>query len=87
MVFLPPSQGAPPVPRVAFAIGRPVGGAVVRNRIRRRLRAALGAASAEGHVPPGSYLLGGSAALASLPWPELRSRVDQALGRATEVRS
>ncbi len=27
-------------PRIAFAIGRPVGNAVVRNRVRRRLRAA-----------------------------------------------
>jgi ribonuclease P protein component len=27
-------------PRVAYAVGRPVGGAVVRNRVRRRLRAA-----------------------------------------------
>lgn len=28
-------------PRVAFAVGRNVGGAVVRNRVRRRLRAAM----------------------------------------------
>lgn len=28
-------------PRVAFSVGRPVGNAVVRNRVRRRLRAAL----------------------------------------------
>ncbi len=28
-------------PRIAFAVGRPVGNAVVRNRVRRRLRAAV----------------------------------------------
>jgi len=28
-------------PRVAFAVGRAVGGAVTRNQVRRRLRAAL----------------------------------------------
>ena len=28
-------------PRVAYAVGRPVGGAVVRNRVRRQLRHAI----------------------------------------------
>ena len=28
-------------PRVAYAVGRHVGGAVVRNRVKRRLRAAV----------------------------------------------
>ncbi len=28
-------------PRIAFAVGRPVGNAVARNRVRRRLRAAV----------------------------------------------
>jgi ribonuclease P protein component len=28
-------------PRIAFAVGRPVGNAVARNRVRRRLRSAL----------------------------------------------
>ncbi len=28
-------------PRVAFSVGRPVGNAVARNRVRRRLRAAM----------------------------------------------
>jgi ribonuclease P protein component len=28
-------------PRIAFAVGRTVGNAVVRNRVRRRLRAAV----------------------------------------------
>ena len=34
--YLPDSTAVPA--RVGFAIGRPVGGAVVRNRLRRRLR-------------------------------------------------
>ena len=41
-------------PQVAFAIGRAVGSAVSRNRLRRRLRAVL----AECDVPPGLYLIG-----------------------------
>lgn len=36
-IWLP---GAAP-PRVAFAVGRPVGNAVTRNQVKRRLRAAL----------------------------------------------
>jgi ribonuclease P protein component len=41
-------------PQVAFAIGRTVGSAVSRNRLRRRLRAVLAASD----VPPGLYLVG-----------------------------
>ncbi len=41
-------------PQVAFAIGRAVGSAVRRNRLRRRLRAVL----ANCDVPPGLYLIG-----------------------------
>src|SRR5579862_1355733 len=41
-------------PRVAFAVGRKVGGAVVRNRVRRRLRA-LARTSA---LPAGAWLVG-----------------------------
>jgi ribonuclease P protein component len=41
-------------PQVAFAIGRAVGSAVSRNRLRRRLRAVL----ASSDVPPGLYLVG-----------------------------
>lgn len=41
-------------PQVAFAIGRAVGTAVRRNRLRRRLRAVL----ADCDVPPGLYLIG-----------------------------
>jgi len=41
-------------PQVAFAIGRAVGSAVSRNRLRRRLRAVLVACD----VPPGLYLVG-----------------------------
>jgi ribonuclease P protein component len=41
-------------PQVAFAIGRAVGTAVSRNRLRRRLRAVL----TNSDVPPGLYLIG-----------------------------
>jgi len=43
-------------PRLAFAIGKVVGSAVVRNRVRRRLRA-IATANAD-VLAPGSYLIG-----------------------------
>ena len=44
-------------PRVAYAVGRRVGGAVARNRVRRRLRAATRAHA--GELEPGrAYLVG-----------------------------
>jgi ribonuclease P protein component len=44
--------------RVAYAIGRPVGPAVVRNRLRRRLRAAVREIDAtSGGLPTGAYLV------------------------------
>jgi ribonuclease P protein component len=44
--------------RVAYAIGRPVGPAVVRNRLRRQLRAAWRELDrAPGALAPGDYLV------------------------------
>ncbi|MGH9264247.1 MAG: ribonuclease P protein component [Acidimicrobiales bacterium] len=64
-------------PRVAYAIGRRAGGAVVRNRIRRRLRAITREVGAQ--LRPGAYLFGASAAAASLSYGDLRASVCQAL--------
>lgn len=69
-------------PRVAFAIGRPVGGAVTRNRIRRRLQAALRELQTAGRLPPGDYLMGGRVEVASLPWTDLVATLDQAVEAA-----
>ncbi len=62
-------------PRFAFAIGRRVGGAVVRNRLRRRLRHVL----AELRPGPGDYLLGVDPAAALLPYSDLKALVSHAL--------
>jgi ribonuclease P protein component len=62
-------------PRVAYAIGRRVGGAVVRNRLRRRLRAVV----ADVVLPPGDYLIGVGPAGAGLGSSQLRSHVIEAL--------
>jgi ribonuclease P protein component len=57
------------LPAVAYAIGKPVGTAVVRNRLRRRLRALV----AELAPPPGTYLVVVTPAAAGLGFDELRA--------------
>ncbi|MBA3604385.1 MAG: ribonuclease P protein component [Acidimicrobiia bacterium] len=54
--FLADSAAQPP--RVGFAIGRTVGPAVARNRLRRRLRAIIAASAGSADVPPGWLLVG-----------------------------
>ena len=56
-------------PRVAFAIGRALGPAVTRNRLRRRLRALL----ADSDVLPGIYLIGATPHVIELTFDELGS--------------
>lgn len=79
----PPADGQVHHPQVAFGVGRSVGGAVVRNRIRRRLRSAMRQLQTIDHVPAGTYLLGGGEALATLPWEELVGSLDDALAAVT----
>ncbi len=65
-------------PRVAFAVGRNVGGAVVRNRVRRRLRAA----SREHSIllePGRGYLVRASSSAASATYRELADALRSAL--------
>jgi ribonuclease P protein component len=62
---------------VAFAIGRKVGGAVVRNRLRRRLRSILRSLD----LAPGGYLVGVTPdpAASSLSFAQLSALVRQAV--------
>lgn len=70
-------------PRVAFAVGKQVGGAVVRNRIRRRLRAALRELQATTGLPTGAYLIGATGVVARLPWPTLVATLSEVVALAT----
>ena len=67
-------------PQVAYAVGRSVGGAVRRNRARRRLRAAVTAGAVE-LVPGQAYLVGAGPEAATMPFPELEAAVDELLRR------
>lgn len=70
-------RSADTTPRVAFAVGRNVGPAVVRNRLRRRLRAVW----READPPGGDYLIVSSPAAASASHAELALRLSAALER------
>jgi ribonuclease P protein component len=84
VTHLAPAPDAPATPpRAAFAIGKATGGAVVRNRIRRRLRAGLRDLQRRDALPAGAYLLGGTAELARLPWPALLADLEAAVAAAT----
>jgi len=74
VTYLPSASARP---RVAYAVARRVGGAVVRNRLRRRLRAVVAEHSGELHA--GAYLLGAAPEAAALPFDELRTNVAEAL--------
>ncbi len=63
--------------RVAYAVGRRVGGAVRRNRLRRQLRAVMSGLGAR--LRPGAYQVGAGAGAAALSFAELRERVTEAL--------
>jgi ribonuclease P protein component len=67
----------PQDPRVAFAVGRRVGPAVARNRLRRRLRALW----RELEVPDGDYLIMAAPPAVDLSFAELGDRLRAAVGR------
>ena len=65
-------------PRVAYAVGRRAGGAVARNRVRRRLRAAARAHA--GELEPGrAYLVGVVGAPAPAAYSTLSDSLHAAL--------
>jgi ribonuclease P protein component len=66
---------------VAFSLGRALGPAVVRNRLRRQLRAMLQAASSAGTLRPGIYLFGATPLAASRSASELQFDLQQLLAR------
>ena len=65
-------------PRVAYAVGRSVGGAVERNRVRRRLRAAVHD-EREALAVGRAYLIGAGAGADRLSFSELQARLREAL--------
>ncbi len=91
--YLPDTDDVPP--RVAFAIGRKVGPAVVRNRLRRQIRAVLSELQAprssqvgdvgQGGLSGGSYLFGAHPSVTDLSFPQLRAEVIDLMAGAQRV--
>ncbi|MEW6474769.1 MAG: ribonuclease P protein component [Actinomycetota bacterium] len=79
MTFLPGDPSVPP--RVAYAVGKRVGPAVVRNRVRRRLRAATLAHRAE-LLPGGAYLFGAAPTAGAVPFAEIDAAMGELLAAA-----
>lgn len=77
-------DGGSGAPRVGFAVGRRVGPAVVRNRVRRRLRAVMRDLSdprRRPSFPSGDYLVRPRPAAAEAPFARLRRDAEGALER------
>ncbi|MGE0748339.1 MAG: ribonuclease P protein component [Rhodospirillales bacterium] len=79
----PGSPGAVPndAPRVGFTVTRKVGGAVVRNRVRRRLRAAAAEVLCEAAMPGHDYVLIGRGATVKRPYAALVDDLRTAVAR------
>jgi len=65
--------------RVGFTVSRKVGGSVVRNRARRRLRAAAGAVLASHAAAGHDYVLIGRAATPGRPYQALLQDLETAM--------
>ena len=68
-------------------MGRTGGGAVSRNRIRRRLRAAVRQAEARGDLAPGAYLFGAGPEVVTMPFTDARDTLAELLATARERRT
>jgi ribonuclease P protein component len=62
-------------PAVAFSVGRAVGGAVARNRLRRRLRAIIAARAGSDLLPHGHLLVGARVGACERSFDELDADV------------
>lgn len=69
VTYIPADAGPP---RLAYALGRKLGPAVVRNRVRRRLRAAAHELAVSSGLAPGAYLVTVSPRAAEASYVTLR---------------
>lgn len=73
--------GATP-PQLAFSVTRRVGPAVVRNRVRRQMRACVRAEAASARLRPGAYLVSTDPPVVERTFAELCNSLHEALQRA-----
>jgi ribonuclease P protein component len=84
VLFLPEAgAGVDGDVRVAYSVGRRVGTAVDRNRVRRRLRAAMREVSRDGDgLSSGAYLVLVRPEAGTTPYPELKRSLGEACAAA-----
>ena len=73
---------AAPGRRIGFVVSKKQGDAVVRNRIKRRLREAVRIRLSELREGPDDIIFVGRGRLKSAAWEEVRAAVDELLRRA-----
>jgi ribonuclease P protein component len=83
VVHAPPSAPEHAGARVAYAVSKKVGTAVVRNRVRRRLRPVMDELGDAGRLPAGGYLVGVRPDVVALPFTELCRHLSRAVRAAT----
>jgi ribonuclease P protein component len=76
-----PADGEDRRVRVAYSVGRKVGPAVRRNKIRRRLRMVMGALARSGSLAPGAYLVSAGPGAGQIPFAELTGTVARLVDR------
>lgn len=82
VTHLPGAHGV----RVAYSIGRTVGTAVVRNKVRRRLRAAVRELDiSSGGLPTGAYLVTVRPEAVGRAYHELRDDLGRAIAAASRT--
>jgi ribonuclease P protein component len=68
-------------PRVGYTVTRKVGNAVVRNRIRRRLREAVRVHAADDMAPGSDYVIVGREDALFAPFAELKAELSRRIRR------
>ena len=66
-------------PRVGFTVTKKVGNAVVRNRVRRRLREAVRTHAASDMTPGNDYVIVGREDVLAIPFGQLKAELSRRL--------
>ena len=68
-------------PRVGFTVTKKVGNAVVRNRVRRRLREAVRTHAAGDMLPGSDYVIVGREEVLTAPFSEITTELSRRLSK------
>ena len=81
VLLVRPRGDEDPTIRLGITVSKKVGGAVVRNRMKRRFRALARAVLPEAGMPGADHVLVGRAGGIERPFPDLRAELEAALAR------